>query len=105
MRDAAMLMPVVLLLLMVLLGRLERWLGDDVPRVAPRPGRRRWRRTRRGVEVTAVLDVPSSRRHASRRNPVVARRRGTSVLRRRSAAGPQGRLVTGSRARPPSGDG
>lgn len=85
---AALLTPVLLLLLMVLLGRLERRLDDDavLPSPAPR-SRRRWHRATRPGSPPAA--APRSARPSRLAGGIsgVRQRRAARSLRRRPAAG------------------
>jgi hypothetical protein len=83
MEPVAVLTPAVLLLLMVLLGRLERWLDAQVLPPPPRDGHRRWR-TRRPPRSAAQVGTPGRRPGHPRLS--AARRRTAAAVRRRSGA-------------------
>ena len=74
MDQLAVLTPVVLLLLMLLLGRFERWLDASTPPPPARPGRRRWRGAPRAVRPVSV-EVGAGRRLLTHRSRAAARRR------------------------------
>ncbi len=78
MLDLAVLQPVVLLLLMLLLGRFERWL-DDSTLPPPTGADRRRRRTPRSVKSPSSVAVRAGR-HA-------LTLRAVTRLRRRAGAG------------------
>lgn len=76
----AVLTPAVLLLLMLLLGRLERWL-DEATRPAPtQAAHRRWRRAPRLVRSAAPVDVRAGRRLLARGAVPRPRRRAAPAV-------------------------
>lgn len=88
MEPFVLLTPAVLLLLMVLLGRLERWLDAEIAPPPPRDGHRRWRRHRPARSAASLQAVTVPRRPGHPRLSA-ARRRTAAVVRRRSAAVPR----------------
>jgi hypothetical protein len=76
----AILTPAVLLLLMLLLGRLERWLDEESPPAPARAGHRRWRRAPRPVRSAVPVDVRAGRRLLVRRADARPRRRAASSV-------------------------
>lgn len=87
MRDFAVLTPVVLLLLMLLLGRLERWVNASTPPTPPaRSERRRWRpaprpgRIRGSPQEGAGRRLTHRARSAARRRPAAAAPRASVPL-------------------------
>jgi hypothetical protein len=75
--DLALLAPGALLLLMLLLGRLERWLDASTPPPQVRPPRR-WHRTPRAVRPTSIAVGAGRRLLAHRPRSVVRRRPGAA---------------------------
>ena len=101
MKDVAVLTPVALLLLMVLLGRLERWLDDATLPVPPRESRRRRRRTARSVASASPVQGSAGRRRLAHRG-LGTRRRTSAAVRPESVPVPgaaRPRRLLGSRAR------
>ncbi|CAA9321347.1 MAG: hypothetical protein AVDCRST_MAG16-817, partial [uncultured Frankineae bacterium] len=90
MGKVALLVPGLLLLLMVLLGRLERWLDDADPDVEPRPVRHR-RRAARAARSSVAPDVRPAATNGRRRLGAPRRRAGGS------AAGAEAVRVAGPR--------
>ena len=78
----ALMAPVVLLLLVLLLARLERWLDASAPPLPSDADRRWWHRTRRGVRSPSSLQVSPGRRLLDR-----SRRTGARPRRPAAAAG------------------
>ena len=78
MLDLAVLQPVVLLLLMLLLGRFERWL-DDSTLPPPTGADRRRRRTPRYVKSPSSVAVRPGRRALALRAITRPRRRAGAV--------------------------
>jgi hypothetical protein len=76
----ALLSPLVLLLLALALGRLERWLDESTPPPPPpRPHRHGWRRAPRPVGTTAPPAPRAGRRLLTRPTRTALRRRATVV--------------------------
>jgi hypothetical protein len=102
MSDLAVLAPGVLLLLMLLLGRLERWLDDSTLSPPIPADRRRWHRPSRSVTSPSSVTVRAGRRAFSRRAVTRLRRRpAAAAVPAESVAGlrPGRRHLLGGRLR------
>lgn len=76
----ALFAPVVLLVLALALGRLERWLDESVPvPPPPRPHRHGWRRAPRPIRFAAPV-APGAGRRVLLRPTRGARRRRAAVV-------------------------
>ena len=96
----AVLTPAVLLLLMLLLGRLERWLDEATLPAPTRAERRALRRSRRSVRSPVPVEVRAGRRLLARRGLARPRRRAAAAVPSAAGAVPRaGRRSLRSRGR------